>query len=195
MFLVGMIAILSAYLLGSISFSYLLTRLIRGVDIRDYGSGNAGATNTWRVLGKRLAVVVFILDMLKGMAAVWLGYDVSEGDQVWMLACGIAAVFGHNWPIFLRFRGGKGIATTVGVTVSFLFEAALIAGIIAILSIVVTRYVSLGSLIFTVLVPIAMFFLDYSQLLIGLYLWITLVAIIRHKQNIIDLCKGQERKI
>jgi acyl phosphate:glycerol-3-phosphate acyltransferase len=195
MFLVGVISIFGAYLLGSISFSYLITRLIKGVDIRDYGSGNAGATNTWRVLGKRLAAVVFVLDVLKGIAAVWLGEDVSDGDPVLMITCGIAVIFGHNWPIFLRFRGGKGIATTVGVTVFLLFEATLIAGIIAILLIIVTRYVSLGSLSFTILVPIVMFFMDYSHLWIQLYLLITLVAIIRHRQNIVALWKGQERKI
>jgi acyl phosphate:glycerol-3-phosphate acyltransferase len=189
------ISIFSAYLFGSISFSYLITRLLKGVDIRDYGSGNAGATNTWRVLGKRLAAVVFMLDVLKGMAAVWLGYDVSAGNQVVMMACGITAVFGHNWPIFLRFRGGKGISTTVGVTAVLLLDAALLAGIIAILLIVVTRYVSLGSLVFTILVPIVMFFMHYSPILIWLYLLITLVAIIRHKQNIIRLWQGQERKI
>lgn len=195
MFQTWVIPLILSYLLGSVSFSYLLTRYLKGVDIRDYGSGNAGATNTMRVLGKGPALLVFLLDALKGMGAAGIGYLFSEGNQTIMMACGIAAIVGHNWPIFLRFRGGKGIATTVGVTALLAFSAALIAGVFAILFIVITRYVSLGSLIYASVIPIAMLFLDYPATFIWLCLIITLMAVVRHKQNIINLFKGQERKI
>jgi glycerol-3-phosphate acyltransferase PlsY len=195
MFQNWVLPILVSYLLGSISFSYLITRYLRGIDIREYGSGNAGATNTMRVLGKGPAALVGLLDALKGIAAVGVGYYVSDGDSTVMMVCGIAAIVGHNWPVFFGFRGGKGIATTAGVTAILVLAPGLIAGVIAILFIVITRYVSLGSLIFTSLVPIVMLFMDYSSALIWLYLLITLMAIIRHKQNIINLYKGQERKI
>lgn len=191
------IPIVISYLLGSISFSFLLTKWIKGVDIRDYGSGNAGATNTSRVLGKGPAVVVFLLDALKGMAAVGLGYWMADGvdTDVVMTVCGIAAIIGHNWPIFLRFRGGKGIATTVGVTVLISFTTALIAGVCAILFILITRYVSVGSLIFTSIVPLSLWLLDFSHVLVWLMLIVAIMAIWRHKQNLINLFKGKERKI
>jgi glycerol-3-phosphate acyltransferase PlsY len=189
------IPVLISYLIGSISFSFILTKLLKGVDIREYGSGNAGATNTLRVLGKGPAAAVFILDALKGMAAVGIGYLAGHGDQTVMMVCGIAAIVGHNWPVFLRFRGGKGIATTVGVTVLLVFYSALIAGVLAILFIVLTRYVSLGSLIFTVMIPLVMLVFHYPYPLTLLMLLITLMAIWRHRQNIINLIKGQERKI
>ncbi|MFC7442143.1 glycerol-3-phosphate 1-O-acyltransferase PlsY [Laceyella putida] len=191
------IPIVISYLLGSISFSYLLTKWLKGVDIRDYGSGNAGATNTSRVLGKGPAVVVFLLDALKGMAAVGLGYWLANGHNadVMMMVCGIAAIIGHNWPIFLGFRGGKGIATTVGVTLLIGFTAALIAGVCAILFILFTRYVSVGSLVFTTIVPVAMWILDFPAALVWLMLIVTVMAIWRHKQNLINLIKGKERKI
>lgn len=195
MFQTWVLPILLSYLLGSISFSYLLTRILKGVDIREYGSGNAGATNTLRVLGKGPGILVFVLDALKGMAAVWLGYRFGGGDQVIMMVCGIAAIAGHNWPVFLGFRGGKGIATTVGVTALLVFYAALVAGICAILFIAITRYVSLGSLVFASLIPVIMWLMDYSDTLIWLMLVITAMAILRHKQNIANLIRGNERKI
>ncbi|MGA8943021.1 MAG: glycerol-3-phosphate 1-O-acyltransferase PlsY [Thermoactinomyces sp.] len=189
------ISLIISYLVGSISFSYLFTRWLKGVDIRNYGSGNAGATNTLRVLGKGPAAIVFFLDALKGVAAVGIGNLFSHGDHIVMIVCGIAAVVGHNWPVFLRFRGGKGIATTVGVAASCFFAAALVSGILAILFIVVTRYVSLGSLVFTIFIPLVMWIMDYSGLMIGLMLIITAMAIWRHKQNISNLIRGKERKI
>ncbi|WP_312853945.1 glycerol-3-phosphate 1-O-acyltransferase PlsY [Thermoactinomyces mirandus] len=189
------ISILISYLLGSISFSYLFTRWLKGVDIRNYGSGNAGATNTLRVLGTGPAAIVFVLDALKGVASVGIGNWMSHGDHIMMVVCGIAAVVGHNWPVFLRFRGGKGIATTVGVAASCFFGATLISGILAILFIAVTRYVSLGSLVLTIFIPIVMWIMNYSGLMIGLMLIITAMAILRHKQNISNLIHGTERKI
>ncbi|MBA4603701.1 glycerol-3-phosphate 1-O-acyltransferase PlsY [Thermoactinomyces sp. AMNI-1] len=194
MFIWG-ISILISYLLGSISFSYLFTRWLKGVDIRNYGSGNAGATNTLRVLGTGPAAIVFVLDALKGVASVGIGNWMSHGDHIMMVVCGIAAVVGHNWPVFLRFRGGKGIATTVGVAASCFFGATLISGILAILFIAVTRYVSLGSLVLTIFIPIVMWIMNYSGLMIGLMLIITAMAILRHKQNISNLIHGTERKI
>lgn len=190
-----LIPVLISYLLGSISFSFILTKLLKGVDIREYGSGNAGATNTLRVLGKGPAAAVFLLDALKGMAAVGTGYLADHQNQILMMVCGIAAIIGHNWPVFLRFRGGKRIATTVGVTVLLVFYAALIAGVLAILFIVITRYVSLGSLIFTVMIPLVMLVLHFPYSLTLLTLLITAMAVWRHRQNIVNLIKGQERKI
>lgn len=186
--------IVVSYLIGSVSFSYWMTRILRGTDIRMHGSGNAGATNMLRVVGKGPALAVFLLDMLKGMAAVGVAW-VGSGEPVWMMAAGIAAIVGHNWPIFLGFRGGKGIATTIGVTTLLTFSAALTVGVLAIVTIAVTRYVSLGSILFAAGLPLAIFLYDYPSSYVPLSLGITLMALIRHAANIKRLVQGKESKL
>ncbi|CAI6060482.1 Glycerol-3-phosphate acyltransferase [Paenibacillus sp. JJ-100] len=189
-------AIVLSYLLGSISFSVLLAKAIRGIDIRQHGSGNAGATNTLRILGKGPAIAVLLLDVIKGIAAVWIGIWLGDGSP-WIAAfSGIAAIAGHNWPLYFHFRGGKGIATAIGVMASLAFLPALYAGIIAILSIVLTRYVSLGSLIFVALTPVFILILPgYSMSIFWGSLIICLFAFWRHRTNIVKLAKGQENKL
>lgn len=186
--------LLVSYLIGSISFSYWITRFMKGIDIRRHGSGNAGATNMLRVVGKGPAAAVFILDALKGMAAVGLAAAVAD-DATLMMAAGVAAIIGHNWPVFLGFRGGKGIATTIGVTALLTLAAALISGVAAIIVILLTRYVSLGSLIFAAGLPLMIAFLDYPTPYIYLSLVITLMAFFRHSTNIRRLLTGTESKL
>ncbi|WP_028544235.1 glycerol-3-phosphate 1-O-acyltransferase PlsY [Paenibacillus taiwanensis] len=190
----AIIAILGSYLLGSISFSVLIAKWLRGIDIRHHGSGNAGATNTLRILGKGPAIGVLLLDALKGIVAVLIGHMVSDASWV-AVACGIAAIVGHNWPVFFRFRGGKGIATTIGVLAMLAFFPALIAGIVAIAMIIWKRYVSLGSLIFTGLTPvfILLFRMDISIFVGSLLLCV--FAFYRHRTNIIKLVKGTENRL
>lgn len=193
----AIISVVLAYLIGSISFSYLLAKWVKGVDIREHGSGNAGATNTLRLLGKGPAITVLVLDALKGVLAIYSTF-LLVGNQPLILAfSGVSVIFGHNWPVFLRFRGGKGVATTIGVVISLTFYAGLISGIIAILLIVFTRFVSLGSLVFTVGLPFAVLALQHYYP--KSYLWLSIViavfAIVRHKRNIKSLFQGTERKI
>lgn len=189
-----LLAIIISYLVGSISFSIVIAKLFKGIDIRNHGSGNAGATNTLRVLGVGPAILVLALDLLKGMGSVALAWAVS--DQDWLpVACGLAAIIGHNWPIWFKFKGGKGIATAIGVLPTLVFIPALIAGIIAILSIVFTRYVSLGSLIFTLLTPIFVLILQFNWAnFIGTVI-ICIFAFIRHRSNIVKLMNGTENKL
>ncbi|PTM58667.1 glycerol-3-phosphate 1-O-acyltransferase PlsY [Desmospora activa] len=188
------LAIGLAYLLGSISFSFWITKILRGTDIRTQGSGNAGATNMLRTVGKGPALAVFLLDMVKGMVAVGLAW-VLTGEPTWMMSAGIAAIVGHNWPIFLGFRGGKGIATTIGVTALLTLTAALVAGAVAIFAILITRYVSLGSLLFAAGLPIAIFLFDYPTSYVYLSFVITVMAFIRHSANIKRLLQGTESKL
>lgn len=188
------VAIIGAYLLGSISSSYLVVRKFAGIDIRQHGSGNAGATNTLRVVGKWAALLVFVLDIVKAMAAVGLGYVLTHNETV-MFACGFAAIIGHNWPVFFQFRGGKGVATTIGVTALMVFVPALIVGIIAIFSIVVTRYVSLGSIIFAVGLPISVWLANEPPSFVWISLGITVLTLIRHWDNIKRLIQGTESRI
>jgi len=189
------VAILVCYLLGSVSFSVLFAKFLKGIDIRQHGSGNAGATNTLRVLGKGPAIMVLALDVLKGIAAVWIGRWLG-GDNEWLPGlCGIAAIVGHNWPLYFRFRGGKGIATAIGVLATLCFLPALYAGIIAITSIVFTRYVSLGSLIFVVLTPIFLLIAGYPWPVFWTSLIICVFAFWRHRSNIVKIVQGRENKL
>ena len=188
------LVIVVSYLLGSVSFSMLFARLFKGIDIRQYGSGNAGATNTLRVLGKGPAVLVLVLDVLKGVAAVWIGHALSDNGWVPVL-CGLAAIIGHNWPIWFRFKGGKGIATTVGVIATLAFIPALCAGVIAIAAIAITRYVSLGSLLFAALTPVFIIIFSFSWPLLSAGLIISLFAFVRHRTNIVKLFQGTENKL
>lgn len=189
------LSIVIGYLLGSISFSYIYGKLAKGIDIRSHGSGNAGATNTLRVLGVGPAIAVLLLDAAKGVAAVLIGGALG-GDQEWApVLAGIGAVVGHNWPIFFQFKGGKGIATTVGVAATLCFLPTLIAGIVAILCIAVTRYVSLGSLVLTGLLPILLVAMGRPSELIIASLVIAVFAYIRHRTNIVKLIKGKENKL
>lgn len=183
------------YLLGSVSFSYLMVKWTTKTDIRTQGSGNAGATNTLRVLGIKFAVLVLALDIAKGIGAVWIGIAFSS-DNLWVhVVSGLAVIVGHNWPIFLGFRGGKGIATTIGVLATLAFLPALYAGIIAIALVAITRYVSLGSLVFTALTPISLLITQSPDPYLVASVLIFIFAWIRHRTNIVKLIKGKENKL
>lgn len=195
----GFLAIILSYLIGAVSFSYLMGQLLKKLDIRDHGSGNAGATNTLRVLGVGPAIIVLLLDCAKGIAAVWVGLLLSGGDPVFAASAGAASVIGHNWPVFFGFRGGKGVATTIGVLATLVFWPALIAGITAILSIVITRYVSLGSLIFTVGTTVLTIFtynmFNYPFEFVYFVAGLTILSLWRHSANIKRLTQGVESKL
>jgi len=195
--LYSIISIVVSYLLGSISFSYLFGKWIKGIDIRKHGSGNAGATNTLRVLGKGPAIMVLLLDGVKGVVAVLLGEWASPGAEgLWIpVLCGLAAIIGHNWPIYFGFRGGKGIATTIGVMATLCFIPTLIAGLTAIVIIAVTRFVSLGSLILTALLPFLLWGMDRPVPILLISILLCIFAIVRHRTNIVKLIQGKENKL
>lgn len=189
------VSVVIGYLLGSISSSTIISRWFAKIDIREHGSGNAGATNTLRVLGTRWAIVVLLIDVLKGVLAVIIAWKLGPGHEWVAYASGLAAIVGHNWPIFFGFRGGKGIATTIGVLLMVAPIATLIAGAAAILVIAVTRYVSLGSLILTVAVPIIVALMHGSTAKIIFGVALALLSIWRHQKNIGRLIRGQEHRI
>lgn len=188
-------AVVLAYLLGSVSFSYLFGRMLKGIDIRKHGSGNAGATNTLRVLGIVPAISVLLLDAVKGAIAVWLPLWMGQ-DNLWArVICGIAVIAGHNWPVYFGFKGGKGVASTIGVMVTLAFLPSLYAGIIAISTIALTRYVSVGSLLFTAFIPVFLLLLGRETPILVLSILIMIFAFVRHRSNIAKLMKGQENKL
>ncbi len=186
-----LLLILIAYLIGSFSTSYLVAKLFAEIDIRDYGSGNPGSTNILRTLGTKAAICTFLGDFLKGILAVYLGS--TFGGATVALLCGIAVVIGHNWSIFLGFKGGKGIATTVGVVASVKPLIALICVSMGIVILFRFKYVSLASIVGVIILPptIAIYGSDYF--LFGLVL--AVLAIYRHNENIERLLAGNERKI
>jgi glycerol-3-phosphate acyltransferase PlsY len=192
--LLSFMAIIAGYLLGSISFSYLFGKWLKGIDIREHGSGNAGATNTLRVLGKGPAILVLILDALKGVLAVYLAKWLG-GEEWVIVASGLSAIIGHNWPLFFGFRGGKGIASTVGVMASLCFLPTLFVGLLAILLIVITRYVSLGSLLLTVILPFFIWFMGRPIEVFWASIVVCLLAFLKHRNNISKLLQGKENKI
>ncbi len=189
------VSILFAYLLGSISSSFIAGKVASGVDIRNYGSGNAGATNTVRVLGLRLGVIVLIADIVKGILAIAFAHLATNGSAIVMALSGFAAIIGHNWPIYFSFRGGKGVATTIGVLATLSFPPALYAGLVAIALLIVTRYVSLAALVFVTLTPIFQIALHAP----APYFWVSVAVLImtywRHRGNIKRLAKGSEHRI
>lgn len=184
-----------SYLIGSFSSAYVLGKLVKKTDIRTYGSGNAGTTNALRVFGKRIGALTFILDILKGILAVYIGGQIMGYNG--QLLAGLFAVIGHNWPIFLKFKGGKGIATSFGVLLSLHWPTAIVSLVIFILVIILTKYVSLGSIISAIVVPI--FGLIINRPLNKNYIIVTftlgVLAIFRHRGNIKRLLNGNEFKI
>jgi acyl phosphate:glycerol-3-phosphate acyltransferase len=190
------LGIVISYLLGSISSSTLITRAVAKVDIRDHGSGNAGATNTLRVIGMKWGIVVLLLDALKGVIGVSITYFLVPHSLTALCLSGIAAICGHNWPVFFKFRGGKGIATTIGVLLVITPMPALFAIAVAVITILLTRFVSLGALLLTILTPIFVAILQGHQFeRIAFGCLVAILSIIQHRQNIRRLFRGQENRI
>jgi acyl phosphate:glycerol-3-phosphate acyltransferase len=185
--------VLVSYLLGSISFGYIITKKIKGVDIRKLGSGNTGATNISRVVGTKYAVLVLILDALKGLAAILLSSYLS-GEMWVILLCGLTVIAGHNWPVFFAFKGGRGAATTLGVFLGLAPIATVIVFAIFILVIMITRYVSLGTIVAAIAIPVSMFILKYDTGYIIFGLAVCFILIWKHIPNIKRLMKGKESK-
>lgn len=187
--------VVAGYLLGSISFAVLLVRAVRGTDIRAVGSGNAGATNVLRAHGKKLALVVALLDVAKGAAAVGLVRLVT-GDPFWGAAAGVASVLGHVFPVFYGFRGGKGVATAVGAFLVLAPLALLCSLAVFVTVVALTRYVSLGSVISMVLLPpIAGLLFHAPRAVVTAAAVVALIVVLKHLGNLKRLARGEERKI
>ncbi|WP_062309486.1 glycerol-3-phosphate 1-O-acyltransferase PlsY [Alicyclobacillus sendaiensis] len=189
------LSVIIAYLIGSISTSTLVVRWVSGRDIRSEGSGNAGATNTMRTIGLAWGVVVLVADGLKGAVALWIAHALSPHSMGALALSAVAVVVGHNWPVFFGFRGGKGVATTIGVLLWLAPLSAVIAGVVCLAVIAVTRYVSLGSLVFVALVPILVAVFRFDGWTFAASVVLALLAIYRHRSNIHRLLQGTERRI
>jgi glycerol-3-phosphate acyltransferase PlsY len=194
--MIGPLTTLIAYLLGSIPFGYLIVRWQRGIDVRATGSGSIGATNVMRNLGALGFVATFILDAGKGLLAVLLASKMTSQNPTWVAAAAFAAVLGHCFPVWLRFRGGKGVATGVGVFIAIApWQVVLVLVIFAIV-VAIWRYISLGSIVATAAFPVLVHLMKRPpiQVVVGAA-GAALVIIARHHANIARLLKGTESKV
>jgi glycerol-3-phosphate acyltransferase PlsY len=199
-------ALILAYLFGSIPTAVWIGQAFYNVDVREYGSGNAGATNTFRVLGKKAGIPVMLLDILKGWTATNLAYVIgvattgayhSIAFTNYELALGIAAVMGHLFPIFAGFRGGKGIATLFGMILAINLPASLLCVFVFMATLFITRYVSLSSIMagFTYPIGVTFIFPVYIKSVIIYGMCICILILVTHQKNIERLLKGKESKV
>ena len=193
-----------AYLLGSISFSVIISKKMAGFDVREKGSGNAGSTNVLRTVGKKAAVLTLICDCLKGVLAILIAYiagnivkDIDKSLLVQL--AGIFVVIGHIFPVFFKFKGGKGVATSLGVLLMVNWQIGLICLVFALVLMALTRFVSLGSVAAAVLFPVLTVFIRTNYLVPGNYIIfgiiLAVLVIFNHRENVKRLLEGKENKL
>ncbi|MEM7214256.1 MAG: glycerol-3-phosphate 1-O-acyltransferase PlsY [Pseudomonadota bacterium] len=184
-------ALLFGYLLGSIPFGLILTRFAGIGDVREIGSGNIGATNVLRTGNKKIAALTLLGDLLKGTVAVITAAQYGPDPAV---LAGLGAFVGHCFPVWLRFKGGKGVATYIGILLGFTWKVMLVFAVTWLLVAAVTRFSSLAALVASLATPIVLFVLGHVQWA-ELFALLTILLWIRHRENITRLIKGQESKI
>lgn len=188
------IACVASYLIGSIPNGLILGKAIWKTDLRQHGSNNIGATNAWRVIGKKAGVTIFLLDMLKGLVGAGLGLYYA-GTPLAGVLCGILAVVGHSWSIFLGFKGGKSVSTGLGVLLMLMPKVAIIVFLVWLAIVFVTLYVSLGSIVGAAMVPVLAFIFAMPMEYCIFGILAAVFIIYRHKANIDRLLHGRENKI
>lgn len=195
---------LVAYLIGSISFSVIFTKKLAGFDVREKGSKNAGSTNVLRTAGKKIAILTLVCDILKGVVAILfarlIGHiDDFEHVEYLIQVAGLAVVIGHTFPIFFGFKGGKGVATSLGIILLANWQIGLICLVFALVLIILTRMVSLGSVAAAILFPVLTLFITDNYLVAGDYrifgILLGVFVCFNHRTNIKRLLKGQENKL
>ncbi len=190
----GPVMVAAAYLLGSIPTGLWLVRWIRGLDVREHGSGNIGTANVYRVAGPWLGAAVLAADVLKGLLPV-LAVQATGLGSAWAVAAGVASIAGHNWSVLLGFRGGKGVATSFGVLVALSPAAAAAAAAVWVLAVAVTRYASVGSILALVSVPATMALLREPAAHLAFGVAAAALGVVRHRVNLRRLREGTELRI
>jgi glycerol-3-phosphate acyltransferase PlsY len=184
-----------SFFLGSIPFGYLVSRYLKNIDIREYGSGNIGTANTFRVLGVKYALLVLVGDCLKGLFAVYLARLITIDNISLQLLAGLFTIVGHNWSIFLKFKGGKGIATTFGVILAIYPIIALISAIIWVALVLSFKFAALGSIVSVFSMFILSFIFKTAAEFKYFLIIINLLALFRHHSNIVRLVHHKENRI
>ena len=197
------VAILS-YLIGSINFSIIISKKVAGFDVREKGSGNAGTTNMLRTVGKKAALITLVCDILKGVISILLALLIGKiakeaNNSILVQIAGILVIIGHTFPIFFKFKGGKGVATAVGVLLTTNWQIGLICLIFGLVLIAFTRMVSLGSITAAILFPILILFIKSNYIVEGNYfiysLIIAVMVVFNHRENVKRLLSGTENKL
>lgn len=193
--------LLTAYLIGSIPTAYIFGRVIKGIDIRKFGSGNVGATNTFRVMGRFPGLVVLFIDIFKGfvcatyIANVFMLISPVARPELYRVIMGLGAIAGHNWSVFLKFKGGKGVATSSGVVIGLIPKMFVLGFFVWLVVFLVTGFVSLASIIASICVPIFTFIFGAPTEIV-IFMCVLCIAIVyRHRSNIRRLLKGEEKRI
>ena len=197
-----------AYLIGSISFSVIISKKMAGFDVREKGSGNAGTTNVLRSVGKKAAVITLVCDVLKGVVAVLIallaGVIIKDLDKALLVQlAGVFVIIGHTFPVFFKFKGGKGIATSLGVLLIINWQIGLICLVFALLLMALTRMVSVGSIAAAVLFPVLVLFINQNYIVAESSNWsylifsvvIALLVIFNHRTNLKRIFTGTENKL
>ncbi|MEW6618107.1 MAG: glycerol-3-phosphate 1-O-acyltransferase PlsY [bacterium] len=187
------LVIIFSYLIGAIPTAYIIGRIFGKVDIRTVGSGNVGASNVYRIVGKTAGISVLIIDILKGFLPIYL-VNLLAFATIYQIMAGLGAIIGHIWTIFLKFKGGKGVATGLGVFLGLTPIPVLIALLVFLLVVAISRYISIGSIIAAILIPVLLLFFKEEPEIIIFALVISWLIVIRHIPNIKRLITGQEHK-
>ena len=195
------LGILSAYLIGSIPTAYVFGRVLKGIDIREFGSGNIGATNTFRVIGRFSGLIVLAIDILKGfvcstyIASFFLYIVPVVRPELYKVLMGLAAIAGHNWTIFLKFKGGKGVATSAGVVIGLIPRIFWLGFLVWVIVFFITGYVSVASIIASISVPICTLVFGESTEVVIFMSVLCLIITYKHRSNISRLKSGNEKRI
>ena len=193
-----------AYLIGSINFSVILSKKMAGFDVREKGSGNAGTTNMLRSVGKKAAAITLVCDILKGVVSILIAilmdkiFSNSNGALLVQIA-GVAVILGHTFPIFFKFKGGKGVATSLGVLIMSNWQIGLICLVFALILIILTQMVSVGSIAAAILYPVLTIFIPQNYILPGNYIIysvvLAVIIVFNHRENVKRLLSGTENRI
>ena len=190
------IIFISSYFVGSFPTAYIIAKLFKNIDIRKFGSGNPGATNVFRIVGKTAGVSTLIIDFLKGFLPVFFTKILFENNLNLMILSGVASVSGHTWPIWLKFKGGKGVATGAGVIFALIPSVAIFGVLTFGIVLLLSRYVSLSSIISSFVVCFAVWIDKQNPLILKIILTVlALTIVVRHKENIKRLKRKEEPKV
>lgn len=198
---ISLLGLVSAYLIGSIPTAYIFGRLLKGIDIRQFGSGNIGATNTFRIIGRVPGLIVLAIDILKGficvsyIADLFLYISPAARPELYKVVVGMAVIAGHNWTLFLKFKGGKGVATSAGVVIALIPKIFWLGFSVWMIIIALTGYVSLASIITSISIPIFTLIFGESTEIVVFMSLLCLAIVYKHRSNIQRLKSGQEKRI
>jgi glycerol-3-phosphate acyltransferase PlsY len=190
-----LLAIIIGYLLGNINASYILGKFFKGIDIREKGTTNAGAANAVLVMGWKLGAASFLIDALKAATAMWIVKYVTNGNTDLSVLAGSMAMVGHIYPVFLKFKGGKGIASILGIMLGLNGYIALVLYITIVLGALITNYLVIGELLILILFPVAVYLFGYSNFTVALIVFVCLLSTYKLRDNLSRTFSGTEQKL